>query len=578
MIRFLIITLLGALFSLPTLAQRDTIEFRILQTSDIHGSFFPENFITRQPTLGSSARISSYVKSLRKTYKDRLILLDAGDILQGQPLNYYFNYINTKAPNIAASVINYMGYDAQVVGNHDIETGHSVYDKWIKEVKCPMLGANVIYTATGHPYLTPYTVIEREGVRIVVLGMITPAIPNWLDESLWQGLYFEDMKKCAQKWIPYIKENEDPDIIIGLFHSGWDGGIVTQDYEEDATKDIALDVPGFDLILYGHDHKQNDTIVKNPLEEDVLCLDPSNNALNVSDATIKIIREDNKIISKEITGLLTNVRNMDIDEDYMAYFHADIDSVNDFVSKKIGTLKKELYSRDCFFGSSAFCDLIHNLQLKITEAQISFAAPLSFNISVGPGDIYVGDMFNLYRFENKICVLKMTGKEIKDHLEMSYDLWVNTMKSKDDNIMLLEKENLNDMQRYGFKNFTFNFDSAAGIDYYVDVTKPNGEKVHILKMSNGEKFDENKWYDVAMNSYRANGGGELLTKGAKIPMDSLKSRTIFESEKDERYYLMLEIEKEGTLDPKPNNNWKFVPLKWTKKAILKDKEKIFGIK
>ncbi len=578
MIRFVFIAFLATFLSLKSFAQKDTIEFRVIQTSDIHGCFFPENFITREPSLGSCARISHYVKTLRETLGDRLLLLDAGDILQGQPVNYYFNYIKPDLPNIAATVINYMGYDAQAIGNHDIETGHKVYDAWIQEVKCPMLGANVISTVTLEPYLKPYTIIERDGIRFAILGMITPAIPNWLDEELWQGLSFEDMTLAAKKWIPIIKEKENPDIIIGLFHSGWDGGIVTDTYEEDASKRIAEEVPGFDLILYGHDHKRNDTIVKNSIGENVLCLDPSNNALNVSDATIKLILENKKVVGKEISGTLTDVRNMPIDEDYMKYFQADIDSVNNFVSKKIGTFSKEIFSRDCFFGSSPFCDLIHNLQLRITNAEVSFAAPLSFNISVGPGDIYVGDMFNLYRFENKICVLRMTGKEIRDHLEMSYDLWTNTMTSKDDDIMLLSSANKDDMQKYGFKNFTFNFDSAAGIDYEVDVRKPIGEKVHILKMSNGEPFDENRWYTVAMNSYRANGGGELLTLGAKIPKDSLSSRMIYESDKDQRYYLMLEIEKEGVLDPKANNNWRFVPLKWTKPAIIRDKEKIFGVK
>lgn len=70
--------------------------------------------------------------------------MDNGDILQGQPTCYYCNYVKPELPNVAASVINYMGYDVQTIGNHDIETGHNVYDKWIKEVKCPMLAANII--------------------------------------------------------------------------------------------------------------------------------------------------------------------------------------------------------------------------------------------------------------------------------------------------------------------------------------------------------------------------------------------------------------------------------------------------
>lgn len=171
--------------------------------------------------------------------------------------------------------------------------------------------------------------------------------------------------------------------------------------------------------------------------------------------------------------------------------------------------------------------------------------------------------------------MRLTGKEIRKHLEMSYDLWCNTMKSPDDYLLLLS-DTQNDAQRLGFKNFSFNFDSAAGIDYEVDVTKPDGEKVRILRMSNGEPFDENKWYTVAVNSYRANGGGELLTKGAGIPRDSLKSRIVWESPKDQRYYLMEEIKKAGVMNPQPHNNWKFVPEEWTVPAATRDRKLLFG--
>ena len=188
----------------------------------------------------------------------------------------------------------------------------------------------------------------------------------------------------------------------------------------------------------------------------------------------------------------------------------------------------------------------------------------------------MNDMFKLYKYENKLCVLRMTGEEIRRHLEMSYDLWVNTMKTKDDHIMLLDKRNSTDMQKFGFKNMTFNFDSAAGIDYVVDVTKPDGEKVKILRMTNGEKFDPKKWYRVAMNSYRANGGGELLTKGAGIPANELTKRKVFESDLDLRHYLAEEIKKRGKIMPKANNNWRFVPEKWTKGAIDNDRKLLFG--
>lgn len=558
------------------MAKTKTVKLRIIETSDVHGCFFPYDFINRRPMKGSMARVSSYVKELRKTYGENLLLFDNGDILQGQPTCYYCNYVNTDLENVAAKVINYLGYNAQIFGNHDVETGHAVYDKWIRDIKCPVLGANMIVTGTSKSYVPPYTIIVREGVKIAVLGMITPAIPNWLNESLWEGMHFQEMTSCARYWVEELKKTEKPDVIIGVFHSGKDGGIKTPEYEEDASVRVAQEVPGFDLVLYGHDHTTHRDFVDNVEGKKVLCLDPSSNAINVCDAEITLTMKRGKVQFKQVRGEIVNVQDLPIDEEYMDYFKADIDSVNNFVNRKIGRFKKTIYTRDSYFGNSAFCDLIHQLQLQLTNADISFNAPLSFNSVIREGDIHVSDMFNLYRYENQLYVMELTGEEIRKHLEMSYDQWVNTMTSPDDHIMLLNDSVTDDNQRFMFKNLAFNFDSAAGIDYEVDVTKPNGQKVRILRMSNGEPFDEKKVYKVALNSYRGNGGGELLTKGAGIPQSELKKRTIFESEKDQRFYLMKEIEKVGVLDPQPGNNWKFVPEEWTKPALKRDRKLLFG--
>ena len=571
--KFIFLLLSGLSLSQYTMAQ--TVTIKVIQTSDVHGSFFPYDFINRKDKKGSLARVSTYVKQARKTYGKNVILLDNGDILQGQPTCYYCNFIKPEMPNLAASVINYMGYDAQTMGNHDVETGHAVYDKWISEVKCTVLGANIVDVKTGKPYVKPYAVICRDGIKVVVLGMLTPAIPNWLKESLWSGLRFDNIVTSAQYWVDYIRKNECPDVLIGLFHSGREGGIRTPEYDEDASFTVAREVPGFDIILFGHDHTRYSGSIKNKDGKDILCLNPSCDALMVSDATINITKKNGKVVRKAITGDVISITKEPIDEDFIRHFQTDIDSVKAFVNRRIGRFENTIYTRDCYFGSAAFTDFIHDLQLKITNADVSFNAPLSFDISINKGDVHVSDMFNLYKYENQIYVLRMTGREIRKHLEMSYDLWCNTMKSPDDHIMQLSEWSKEDRQRLGFKNLAFNFDSAAGINYEVDVTKPDGEKVRILSMSDGTPFEENKWYHVAMNSYRGNGGGELLTKGAGIPREELKNRIVFESEKDQRYYLMQEIEKAGVMNPQAYNNWRFVPEEWTTKAIERDKKLIF---
>ena len=546
-----------------------TIRLKVIETSDVHGHFFPYDFMERKPLKGTLTRANTYIKKERAKYGDHLLLIDNGDILQGQPCVYWSNYVMPTNENLAASVINYMDYDAETVGNHDIEPGHKVYDKWIREVRCPLLGANIVKAGsdgTAHPKniydgLHPYSVHYIDGVKICIIGMLTPAIPNWLTDNVWKGMEFEEMTGCAKKWVKYIKETERPDLIFGLFHSGKDGGIVTDTYEENATAAVAREVPGFDVIFFGHDHQVHNEWITNKEGQQVLIIDPSCYVRNVAETEIELTYEKGHLVKKDIKGEIVSVNDEQIDDEMVSHFQTRIDAVKAYVDRKIGTFENAIYTRDCFFGNSAFADLIHNLQLEITGADIS---------------ITQADMFKLYRFENLLLVLRMTGEEIRKHLEMSYDMWTNQMKSPDDHILLLSDEMKGDQQRAGFKYYTFNFDSAAGIDYEVDVTKPDGEKVKILCMSNGQPFDEKKWYNVAMNSYRANGGGELLTHGAGIPKDSLASRVIYCSELDQRHYLTEEIKRQGTINPLPNSNWKFVPEEWVKPAIERDRKLLFG--
>ena len=550
-----------------------TVTLHLIETTDVHGSFFPIDFFNNVPAEGSIARASTYIKRLRSENDDAVILLENGDILQGQPVCYYYNYVKNDVPNVASELVNYLGYDAQAFGNHDIETGHAVYDKWVAEIRCPVLGANILRVSDDQCYFKPYTIIERNGVRVAVIGMLTPTISYWLNESIWKGMRFVDIVKSARYWSDYVREKEAADVVVGLFHSGWNGGIVSEDGDEDVTQRVAQEVPGFDIIFFGHDHRE----CNSTMENGVLCMNPSSNAMKVAHATITLTRHCCgrwEVNSKD--GELVDIRNEAIDEAFMQHFQSYIDGVQTYVNRPVGRFTAPLHARDCYFGSAPFTDLIHNLQLQITGADISFTAPLSFDATIDAGILYMRDMFKLYRFENRLFTLRMTGEEIRKHLEMSYDLWVNTMTSPDDHIMLLNDASRDDNQRSGFKNYTFNFDSAAGIEYEVDVTKPNGQKVHILHMSDGTAFDEKKWYVVAMNSYRGNGGGELLTHGAGIPLDSIQGRIISMTDLDQRYYLTKEIERMGTVTPKANNNCRFVPESWAVPAIRRDRRILFG--
>lgn len=569
---------IGALMVCGIAAAR-TVTLKLIETTDVHGNFYPEDFINRVPSNGSLARVYSYVDSVRKADgSETLVLMDNGDILQGQPTVYYYNFIDTVSPHIASEMMNFMGYDVGTIGNHDVETGHAVYDRWIAQKNSPTLGANVISTSSGEPYLQPYSIIEREGVKIAVLGMLTPSIPGWLPENLWSGLRFDDMVESAEKWARHIEEKEKPDLMVGLFHSGRDSTKTTGNTLENASLLVAKHVPGFDIVMMGHDHSPFNEKVINDAGEKVVVINPANNARRVATIAVTFDVDDSgKATLMSVEPELTDVDGFAPDSVFMARFGSQRDEVERFVSQRIGHVNTSMTTRDAYFGPSSFIDFIHQLQLAISGADISFAAPLSFDATIDAGDIYVSDMFNLYKYENMLYTMAMTGSEIKDYLEMAYDLWTNQMQTSDDHLLRLrDNANADDMTHTGFRYPSYNFDSAAGINYTVDVTKPKGEKITIISMADGSNFNPDAVYKVAINSYRGNGGGNLLTQGAGIPKEELASRILSSTDKDLRYYLMQYIQENPDIEVIPLDNWRFIPEELVLPAASRDRTLLFG--
>ena len=560
-------------------AQEYEVKIKLIETTDIHGNYFPYNFVNQEPWKGGLASVHAYVEKQRETYKENLLLFDNGDILQGQPTAYYYNYIDTVSPHLCASIMNYMNYTAGNVGNHDIETGSSAFNRWVKDCDFPVLGANIIDVETNQPALKPYIIVEREGVKMAILGMVTPAIPVWVPQTLWQGLRFDDMEETARYWMKIIQEKEKPDLVVGLFHAGQKKQIMGGKYADNASVSVAQQVPGFDIVMMGHDHQRACKKVVNVVGDSVLVVDPYANGLLVGDIDITFTMEDGKIKRKAINGTLTDVSGYDARADFMSHFSLPYETIQAYVSKKIGTFPEELRTRPAFFGPSAFVDFIHSVQLDISKADISLTAPLAFDAVIKKGEVDVSDMFNLYKYENQLYVMQLSGKEVKGALEYSYYIWTNQMKSPADHLLLFKEElqGISNKSR-AFQNPSFNFDSAAGIIYTVDVTKPKGEKIQIISMADGTPFDINKSYKVVTNSYRGNGGGELLTKGAGIPQDQLIKRVISSSSRDLRFYLMEYIAEKETLNPSSLNQWKFIPEEWTIPAAKRDYQYLFESK
>lgn len=554
----------------------------ILETTDIHGVILPYDFIEKKELKASLASSFSYVRKIRKE-KDVTVLLDNGDNLQGQPEVYFYNFVDTVSPHFMAAAMNYMGYDAGTAGNHDIEAGHAVYDRLLNEYNFPVLAANAVNKNTGEPYFKPYCIIKKKGICIAVMGLITPSIPDWLPPELYSGMEFRDMAETAKIWMPRILM-EKPDIIVGLFHSGWDrseGDNQDSAIVKNGSRDVAYNVPGFDIIFTGHDHKVANEKFVNSAGKTVLVLNGGSKSEKIAQATILLTSDKKRNrMQKVITGQIINSSDFKPDNEFISGFAGQQKKISEYVSRVIGRSAVAISSRDAFFGPSAFVDMIHSLQLKISGADISFTSPLSFDVNIPKGPVTVGDMFKLYRYENLLYTMSLSGNEVLKYLEYSYSGWYNTMHGPDDTMLKFRTARngkpVISKGKTWLENQPFNFDSAAGIDYTVDLTKPPGDRISVTGFTDGRPFIKDKCYKVALNSFRGNGGGGHLTNGAGIGKNELSSRFISSTERDLRYFVMKSIEAEGIINPVPLNNWKIIPEKWIKEAKTREYNLLFG--
>lgn len=575
---FLPILLMMTLLATPTLAQKRDVKISIIETSDVHGRIFPYDFAQNTPAEGSLSRVATYVNQLRKHQgHSNVALLDNGDLLQGELTTYYFNYEDTKSPHLAARALNHLDYLCTNLGNHDIEIGRKAYDRFMNDCAMVNLGANVFDTEVGRLYLTAYMMEEIDGVRVGVIGLTTPTIPQWLPQHLWKGLDFRDMIATAHRVVPIIRRAGKADIVIALVHSGAGPANSQEKMMDNASIQLAEQVPGIDVVFCGHDHKIANQIVYNKgTGNPVILLNPGSNATHVAQADLHVTLNKGKVVSKNIEGMVVDVRPYEPDAHFLSEFEKDFLAVKQYAERVVGTNAHEIDSRISLFGSSAFVDVIHKLQLDLTGADISFSAPLLLDTRIPEGDIRISDLFNLYRYENQLAVIQMSGTEIKRYLEESYGQWTQQMKSPTDNMLLFHPDAENCKAPWErLQHSNYNFDSAAGIKYTVDLSKPKGQKIRITALANGRPFDLNRNYRVALNSYRACGGGNLLTKGAGIPQAQLKSRVIKTIDKDLRQLLIEEIQKTGKLKAEPLYNWRFIPEGWAANASERDAQLLF---
>ena len=492
-----------------------------VETTDTHG---------RYDEFANDAHV---IKQMKTELGDRLILLDNGDNVQGTPFQYCSNQ-DTEHPNLVSEVLNYFPYDAVGVGNHDIEAGRKVFDKLYSELKMPVICANVIDERTGEPYFTPYIILKRDGFKIAVLGLLTPYVVTWVPDRLRPGLRFDQLEAAAEKWVSLIQEKEHPDLMIGLFHSGWEPMAQNLPVDhplgrENATKWVAEHVAGFDLIFYGHDHRSRAEKVTGPEGRPVYVLNSGHRGKGLAKAEVTLKKGQKPIIDVELLSTDSDEK----DADFLAMLQPYLDRAETYQNQEVVELPVTISSDEAFNGPCLWVDEIHRCQFETVEAEgihadISMAAPLSGGKTVEAGMLKVSDFFTWYPFENSLAVMALTGKEVKDFLEYAYEM----------------------------KSPIYNFDCAAGIIYEVTDKNPMGERIKIISMADGTPFDMEKTYNVVMNSYRSMGGGNHLINGIGWAQEDIKNHVVWQSDRDLRSLFIDWAKKKRVLDAKPLNCWR----------------------
>ena len=577
--RHLTLILAAALVAASCSRPKDgSYSFRILTTNDIHGTFFDSTYV------GGNVKKSLYsvkwtVDSVRSSAgEDNVILIDAGDILQGDNAAYYFNYVDTITPHVYPRMAKYMGYDAVVLGNHDIETGHAVYDRVARDMKAqkiPFLSGNAIRNDNGTPYFQTYTILKRHGLKIAVLGYDNANIAGWLSERLWYGMKFVNLIPIVQQDVDRVIAKEKPHVVIVAVHSATGDGDGKQ--LESQGLDLMKTLHGVDFLICSHDHRPK------VIESDTLCLiNSGSHCRYVGEGKLDLTVSKHKVSSKNLSAKLLLVDRYNIDTEMASMFHDDYLAVKEFTTREVGELKVDLATSDAYRGQCDYLNLVHTLSITCPPAQISFAAPLTYNGFVKAGKLIYNDLFTIYPFENQLYVIKMTGKEIKDYLEASYDNWINTVSSPADHVLkIVDRDDPRTGQKsWSFVGRSYNFDSAGGLFYTVDVTKPRGERVVVESLVGGSPLDPGQTYNVALTSYRASGGGGLM-KEAGIDTGKIEDR-IVETYPEIRDILYNYLKDNNSIDPSvigdPQRigSWKFVPEKIVFPAMERDMNLLFG--
>ena len=468
-----------------------------LHSSDIHGFIFPTDYQEKNAYAApfGLSRLSSIIKQQRDKYgAENVIVTDSGDCLQGSPLAAYVHESNSDANLKAfADCYNLIEYDVRSLGNHDFNFGLNYLKKYLAYSKATFLNSNLLAEKNDLPaFGQDYIIINKNGIKVGIIGITTQRVPFWEPADHVAGLKFKSAFEQVKQITAFLRPKVD--ILAVLYHGGFEADIHTGTRKEPQTGEnegyrILQEIPDIDVMLTGHQHRR-----LNIVDHETAIVQPGYRGESIGKIVLDIDQRSKEI--KAISTELIDAQNYESDCEINASSLSLEQKAQKWLDQPIAYLDEPaliLNADEARIKGSPFINLLQDMQLYFTKADVSATALMSetaqgFNKNVSMRDILLN-----YPFANQLCIVKVTGKELRNIVEYSLKFLIKDKRGK---IMF-------DPQ---YRNQLFNFDVFYPLNYEADVLRPVGSRLTKFEL-NGQPILEQKKYRLAVNNYRAMGGG-----------------------------------------------------------------------
>ncbi|MEO6528162.1 MAG: 5'-nucleotidase C-terminal domain-containing protein [Gemmatimonadaceae bacterium] len=515
-----------------------SLDLIVAATTDVHGRLRGWNYETNvADSVRGLSRAATIVDSLRTAAPGRVVLLDAGDLMQGNSLAFVAAKVAPpEAPHPIMAAMNAMRYDAAAVGNHEFNFGVPFLERTLKQASFPFLAANA-YRTDGTRAFRAWTIVERGGARIGIVGATTPGAMVWDRDNLRGRVVLRDIVPEVAKAVAEARD-AGADVVLVTMHSGlnepatYDTASTALPSDNVAAR-VAREVAGVDLVVYGHSHKERaDTTING-----VLLMQPKNWAQSVAVAHLVLAREGGRWrATSKSSRLVQSVGHAESPAVLNATEQGHRAAVA-FVTEPIGRTAAAWRADSARLVDTPLIDFILEVERKAAGADLASTTAYSLDASIDTGTITAARMQTLYPYDNTLRAIRISGRQLRAYLEFSakyYRTAANGEVAVDSTVP------------------GFNFDIVAGADYTLDLSRPIGERVTRLEIR-GRPVAPTDSFTLALPNYRQMGGGAYtMIAGAPV---------VYDKQQDIRQLLVDEVKRVGTLRPEDyfNRSWRIEP-------------------